>query len=476
MSARSEGRTESGGQAVLSIRDLNRLIKRKLEGEPQFQDIWVRGEISNFTHHSSGHMYFTLKDADSRLKSIMFASYNSRLPFLPREGTRVLARGSISVYERDGQYQFYIIQMQPDGIGSLYLAFEQLKRQLEQAGLFAQERKRPLPRYPRTVGVITSPTGAAVRDILITLKRRSPSVNILLYPVLVQGKGAAASIAAAIEHMNRLNEADVLIVGRGGGSLEELWAFNEEVVARSVYASQIPVVSAVGHETDFTICDFVADLRAATPTAAAELTVPHHLELKQQLASLTVQLRKSLLGRLELERQRLTKLNRSQALTNPRRFLQQPAERSDRLREQLVYRMQAIAVASHQAKLRLDRRLERRSPREQAGLARSRREAVHKQLVQAMSAMHQNREREWRSAVRQLDALSPLKVMGRGYSLVYEQGEKQLVRSVHQVQLGDLLKIHLGDGQLSAGVWSIEPQPQADEQASLSRGREERGE
>lgn len=459
----NESRTDNEGQAVLSIRDLNRLIKRKLEGEPQFQDIWVRGEISNFTHHSSGHMYFTLKDADSRLKSIMFASYNSRLPFMPREGTRVLARGSVSVYERDGQYQFYVTQMQPDGVGSLYLAYEQLKKKLEQEGLFAQERKRPLPRYPRTVGVITSPTGAAVRDILITLKRRSPSVNILLYPVLVQGKGAAPSIAAAIDHMNRLGEADVLIVGRGGGSLEELWAFNEETVARSVYASRIPIISAVGHETDFTICDFVADLRAATPTAAAELTVPHHLELKQQLSAVTVQMRKSLLSRLELQRERLVKMRRSQALTNPWRLLQQPAERSDRLREQLLYRMKGIAASAHQNKLRLDRRLEVRSPREQASLARSRSAAAHKQLVQAMGALQRTKSREWQSAVRQLDALSPLKVMGRGYSLVYEEGEQRLIRSVHQVQPGDLLRIRLGDGKLSAGVWAIDPEAKAEE-------------
>jgi len=459
----TDGRAEDEGQAVLSIRDLNRLIKRKLEGEPLLQDIWIRGEISNFTHHSSGHMYFTLKDADSRLKSIMFASYNSRLPFMPREGTRVLARGSVSVYERDGQYQFYVTQMQPDGIGSLYLAFEQLKKKLETEGLFAPEHKRPLPRYPRTVGVITSPTGAAVRDILITLKRRSPSVNILLYPVLVQGKGAASSIAAAIEHMNRLGEADVLIVGRGGGSLEELWAFNEEAVARSVYASRIPVVSAVGHETDFTICDFAADLRAATPTAAAELTVPHHLELKQQLAARTAQMQKSLLSRLELQRERLAKVRRSQALTNPQRILQQPAVRCDRLREQLLYRMRDIATAAHQRQLRLERRLDARSPREQASLARSRSNTARKQLLQAMNALRSNKSRDWQSAVRQLDALSPLKVMGRGYSLVYEEGEKRLIRSVNQVQPGDLLRIRLGDGKLSASVWSIEPDSQADE-------------
>ncbi|WP_232282324.1 exodeoxyribonuclease VII large subunit, partial [Paenibacillus sp. oral taxon 786] len=255
----------------------------KLESDQVLTDVWIRGEISNFTHHSSGHMYFTLKDADSRIKSIMFASYNQRLPFRPKEGTRVIARGNVSVYERDGQYQFYVTHMQPDGVGSLYLAFEQLKQKLEAEGLFAPGRKRPLPRFPKTIGVVTSPTGAAVRDILTTLGRRYPQAAVILYPVLVQGKGAAPSIVKAIRTLNAMGEADVLIVGRGGGSLEELWAFNEEQVARAIYESAIPVISAVGHETDFTIADFVADLRAATPTAAAELAVPHTAELRALL-------------------------------------------------------------------------------------------------------------------------------------------------------------------------------------------------
>ncbi len=247
-----------------------------LEGNDRLQNVWVRGEISNFTHHTSGHMYFSLKDADSRLKCIMFASYNQKLAFIPREGAKVLACGNISVYERDGQYQFYVTQMQPDGIGSLFMAFEQLKKKLEAEGLFAPAAKKPIPRFPKAIGVITSPTGAAVRDIITTLQRRHPSVPVLLYPVLVQGKQAAPSIVKAIRDMNEMNEVDVLIVGRGGGSLEELWAFNEEIVARAIHASVLPVISAVGHETDFTIADFAADLRAATPTAAAELAVPHH--------------------------------------------------------------------------------------------------------------------------------------------------------------------------------------------------------
>ncbi|WP_238323032.1 exodeoxyribonuclease VII large subunit [Gorillibacterium massiliense] len=441
---------------VLSIKDLNRLIKRKLEGEPLFQDVWVRGEISNFTHHGSGHMYFTLKDAESRLKSIMFASYNQRLPFIPKEGTRVLARGSVSVYERDGQYQFYVTQMQPDGIGSLYLAFEQLKMKLEREGLFSAERKKPIPRLPKTVGVITSPTGAAVRDILITLQRRYPSVNIILYPVLVQGKGAAPSIVKAVEAMNERQEADVLIVGRGGGSLEELWAFNEEIVARSIFASRIPVISAVGHETDFTIADFVADIRAATPTAAAELAVPHHLELKQKLHYESGQLQRALMKRLADNRKRLDILLRSQALSNPRRQLREPVQQLDRLRELLGYRMHARLTQEKHRMSKLKQSVIAHHPGEQADFARKRLASMNKQLLSAMRVKQQASKSGFQSAVRQLDALSPLKVMSRGYSLVFDEKEKKLVRSINTVQLGDIVKIQLSDGKLTAHVWSME--------------------
>lgn len=443
-------------QRVISIRDLNRLIKRKLEGEQQFQDVWVKGEISNFTHHSSGHMYFTLKDADSRLKSIMFASHNQRLPFLPKEGARVLARGSVSVYERDGQYQFYVNQMQPDGIGSLYLAFEQLKKKLEDEGLFATERKKPLPRFPRTVGVITSPTGAAVRDICITLQRRYPTAAILLYPVLVQGSAAAPSICRAIEEMNRMDAADVLIVGRGGGSLEELWAFNEETVARSVFASRIPVLSAVGHETDFTICDFVADVRAATPTAAAELAVPHMLELQQQVHYQMHRLRRSLLKELQQRRDKLDRLRRSPALMQPARQLRQPAERLDRLTERLQHRMQSRLSMLGQRKMRLEQALAGHNPKEQIRYAKRRVDTAGRQLLKSMQVQLAGSQSRWNAQLRQLDALSPLKVMQRGYSLVYDEKGKGLINSVRKVQPGDIVNVRMTDGRLTCHVWSME--------------------
>lgn len=443
-------------ERILSVKELTRYIKAKLENDDVLQDVWVRGEISNFTHHSSGHMYFTLKDEASRVKSIMFATHNQRLPFIPREGTKVIARGSISIYERDGAYQFYVTQMQPDGIGSLYLAYEQLKKKLEEEGLFDAQRKRPIPRFPRAIGVITSPTGAAVRDIVITLQRRFPAVPVLLCPVLVQGAQAAPSIVRAIRTMNERGEVDVLIVGRGGGSLEELWAFNEEAVARAIHASAIPVISAVGHETDFTIADFVADLRAATPTAAAELAVPHAAELRQQLAQLAVRSRRGLLKLAERRREQLARLMRSPALAQPRRLLQQPAQRLDRLRMQLGYRMQALHARGRERKLRLERSLSAYNPKEQLAAAKMRRSTSDRRLVQAMQAAFRARRGELDTRLRQLDALSPLKVMQRGYSLVYDEKGKRLIKSLGDVQIGDIVKVRVSDGQINCHVWEME--------------------
>lgn len=443
------------GQAI-SVKELTKYIKSRLETDPRLSEVWVKGEISNFTRHSSGHMYFTLKDADSRVKAIMFASYNQRLPFLPKDGAKVLARGSISVYERDGQYQMYITQMQPDGIGSLYLAYEQLKRRLEAEGLFDAGLKKPIPRFPRVIGVVTSPTGAAVRDIITTIRRRYPAVKIQLYPVLVQGTQAAPSIVRAIEALNAEGEADLLIVGRGGGSLEELWAFNEEAVARAIFASVLPVISAVGHETDFTIADFVADLRAATPTAAAELAVPHYLELQQQVAYGTQRLYRGLSRLLQNNRERLERLKRSPYLTNPRRQLLEPAERLDRMTEKLRYRMKERVSAAREQGLHLSRSLARFDPREQAVFAGKRRLTAEKQLITAMAGLLRERRSGFESVLRQMDALSPLKVMSRGYSLVYDEQQNQLIKSIHQIQPGDLVKVRLADGRLDCHVWAME--------------------
>ncbi|GIO30746.1 MULTISPECIES: exodeoxyribonuclease VII large subunit [Paenibacillus] len=449
-------------QRILSIKDLNRYIRMKLDSDRLLSDVWIRGEISNFTHHSSGHMYFTLKDEGSRIRAIMFASHNQRLPFKPKEGAKVIARGNVTVYERDGQYQFYATHMQPDGIGSLYLAFEQLKQKLEEEGLFAAERKRPIPEFPETIGVITSPTGAAVRDIMITLGRRYPQARVVLYPVLVQGKGAAASIVRAIRDMNGMDEADVLIVGRGGGSLEELWAFNEEPVARAIRESNIPVISAVGHETDFTIADFAADLRAATPTAAAELAVPHAAELNERLRQLERLLRGLLLDRVKRSRQQLASLQRSPALMHPRRYLLQHAERLDMLNMRLNASMRAKVNQSKEKRMRIHHGLMRFHPQEQLSYAKQRSEIGRKQLVALMQSVLKNKQSQLRESVRHLDALSPLKVMARGYSLVYDEREQHLIKSINDVQPGDVVQIKVSDGQLSCQVWGMKEDGQID--------------
>lgn len=440
---------------VLSVKDLNRYIRMKMEGDSRLSDVWIRGEISNFTHHSSGHMYFTLKDEGSRIRAIMFATHNQRLPFIPKEGSRVIARGNVSVYERDGQYQFYAVQMQPDGIGSLYLAYEQLKSKLEEEGFFAAERKRPLPRYPKTIGVITSPTGAAVRDIMITIRRRYPQARAILYPVLVQGKGAAPSIVKAIRTMNDMAEADVLIVGRGGGSLEELWAFNEEIVARAIYQSDIPVISAVGHETDFTIADFVADLRAATPTAAAELAVPSSAELRGQLVQRQRQLNQGLQQRLKRSRERLISLQRSPVLVHPRRYMLQHAERLDMLSQRLQGNLKSRLSLVRQRQKSLHQGLIRYNPRTQAEFAARRKDQANRQLMNAMQSIMKSKVSQLQTEMRHLDALSPLKIMSRGYSLVYDEAEQKLVKSIEDVQLGDLVNVRVSDGQLQCQVWGM---------------------
>lgn len=291
---------------VLTISQLNRYIKSLLDGDQMLSSVFLTGEISNFTnHYKSGHMYFSLKDSQCVVRAVMFAAQARRLRFLPQDGMKVIVRGRVTVYEQSGQYQVYVDDMQPDGLGALNLAYEQLKTRIAAEGLFDASRKKSLPAYPKAVGVVTSPTGAAVQDIKQILGRRFPLAEVILCPVLVQGAGAAEQIAAAVEHFNRLDCADVLIVGRGGGSIEDLWAFNEEIVARAVANSRIPVISAVGHETDFTICDFAADLRAPTPSAAAELAVPDIRELMAYVSGSMLRMKKSLgieMHRMQIDR------------------------------------------------------------------------------------------------------------------------------------------------------------------------------
>lgn len=300
---------EDSTQMVIgTVSRVNNYIKRLLDSKPVLSNLWVKGEISNYKRHSSGHIYLTLKDEKSVLRAVMFRSAASGLAFTPSDGMRVIARGRVSVYEAGGAYQLYIEEMIPDGVGALYLEYERLKNRLAEEGLFDERYKKPIPQYPSVIGVVTAPTGAAVRDIINVATRRFPLAEIVIYPVLVQGAGAKESIVKAIEYFNETNSADTLIVGRGGGSIEDLWAFNEEIVARAIFASHIPVISAVGHEVDFTIADFVADMRAPTPSAAAEISVPSAAELSRMLAMLSSRMLGSAQARIENGALRLKRL------------------------------------------------------------------------------------------------------------------------------------------------------------------------
>ncbi|QOT00690.1 exodeoxyribonuclease VII large subunit [Brevibacterium sp. JNUCC-42] len=438
---------------VMSVAELNRYVKRMMEGDLKLADVWIRGEISNFTHHHSGHMYFTLKDKDSRIKIVMFASYNRFLTFIPKNGTKAIVRGSISVFERDGAYQLYARELQPDGVGALFLAYEQLKEKLQQEGLFSSERKRALPRFPKTIGVVTSPTGAAIRDIITTIKRRYPQAGIMLAPAIVQGIEAPASIIRAIRNMNQ-HQIDVLIVGRGGGSIEELWAFNEEAVARAIVSSQVPVISAVGHETDFTIADFVADIRAATPTAAAELAVPHYLEWMERIKQLDHRLARALQTELQEKRAHLHRLQQSYGLKNPFRRVEERRQRIDEITLRLgaIMKMKVVRkreqtshVNKRLSQIRLDRQVEER---------RIQINRIESQLTQRMKQKGERSRQAWLALVQQLDALSPLRVMQRGFSLSYK-GDT-LIKTVEGIEVGDQLMIRYQDGKILTTVTDIE--------------------
>ncbi|KIL75252.1 Exodeoxyribonuclease VII large subunit [Bacillus badius] len=450
-----KGGMKMEAERYLTVKALTKYIKRKFDADPHLTNVYVRGEISNFKRHSSGHMYFTLKDEKARILAVMFSSANRSLKFQPENGMQVLVAGEITVYEAGGQYQIYVKSMQPDGIGSLYLAFEQLKTKLAKEGLFDENRKRPLPVYPKTVGVVTSPTGAAVRDIITTIKRRYPIAEILIYPALVQGDNAAPSVAAAIQRANGDERADVLIVGRGGGSIEELWAFNEEIVARAINLSAIPVISAVGHETDVTIADFAADKRAPTPTAGAEMAVPHLEEVLERVAVRKTRLIRSISEKVRRERKRLESARNAYILRNPQTLYRQQQERLDRLTEMLA-KGQSIYIKNTTAKISdLTERLRRNHPQRKITEAKQQISRLDASLSREIGMLLRSKKEGLGRNISMLDALSPLKIMERGYSLAYDEGDN-LIKSSTGVQAGDRVKVELMDGHLMCQVQSIE--------------------
>lgn len=383
---------------IVSVTQLTAQIKNLLEGT--FPDVWVEGEISNLSVPQSGHAYFTLKDEHSQIRAVLFRSSQRFMKFTLQHGMQVVCRGRVSLYEPRGEYQLILEYIEPKGIGALQLAFEQLKARLEKEGLFELTRKKPLPLLPQRIGIVTSPTGAAIRDMLRVIKRRHPKVQILLYPVPVQGVDAAPALVEAIQYFNRGQQVDVLIIGRGGGSLEDLWAFNEEIVARAIYASRIPVISAVGHETDYTISDFVADLRAPTPSAAAEMVVESEERFQERIAALEAALQRAI--RQKFDRIRVSLRDYARALGDPRRRLEQYAQRVDELSRRL-----ATGLMHH---VRRDRAL----------------------LLSLTSA---------------LGHLNPLGILSRGYSITKILPAGTILKDASQAAPGDLLltKLHEGD-------------------------------
>jgi exodeoxyribonuclease VII large subunit len=440
---------------VWSVTELVNYLANRIDRDEKLQSLWIEGEISNFTHHASGHMYFTLKDETSKIKAVMFSRYNRLLLFKPKNGDRVIVRGQLYVYDRDGIVQLKVWEMRNSGLGDLFTAYLALKEKLEAEGLFSQPKKE-IPRFPCKIGVITSAHGAAVRDIITTIGRRFPQAEILLFPVSVQGETAAGEIAYAIDEMNVRQEADVLIVGRGGGSIEELWAFNEEVVVRSIARSKIPVISAVGHETDTTLSDFAADLRAATPTAAAELAVPDFRELLHKIDSLLQRMESAVLSMLQRKQETLKRLWDRPVLQKPGAQLDQYVQRLDHLLMDLHSQMFAILEKKQVEMERMEHRLLQFHPK--AELEKQREHLAR--LVQSMMTFvcHENKVKEkiWEQLIHRLEALNPLNVLRRGYAVVYRHDRSKTVTSVSEVKTGDLIAVRMKDGSLKCQVWGAE--------------------
>lgn len=421
--------------------------------ESGFGSLWVEGELSNVARPSSGHIYFTLKDGESQVRCAMFRQRGYRLAFRPDEGKQVLVRARVSIYQARGDFQLIIEHMEEAGDGLLRRAFEELKHRLDQEGLFDPRHKRPLPAFPAAIGVITSPTGAAIRDILTTLQRRFPSLPVVLYPVPVQGEGAAEKIAAAITVADRRRDCDVLIVGRGGGSLEDLWAFNTEDVARAIYDCELPVVAAVGHEVDFTIADFVADQRAATPTAAAELVSPNRMEWLSAFGETEARLARQMKAQLKQHGQTLSWLKGRLEQTHPGRKLLERSQRLDELEQRLNFAWRAFmgelkARTNHGAI-----RLQRHDPRSQLQRLEVQRTHLAHRLAIALQRSLKEKSRQLQSLGRALDAVSPLATLERGYAIV-EAGPKQrqVVRAWNEVEVGEAVTARLGKGKLQCRV------------------------
>lgn len=435
-----------------SITALNRAIKNMFDNKPELNKVYIKGEISNFKHHTRGHMYFTLKDENSRIAAVMFSSNASKMNFEPEDGMKVLVSGRVTVYEANGGYQIYVEDMQLDGIGNLYLEYEKLKKMLEQQGLFDLSHKRAIPRFPKKIGIITAPTGAAIRDILSTIKRRYPICETILFPALVQGVGAKESI---VQQLTRAQDydLDVIICGRGGGSIEDLWAFNEECVARAIYASKIPVISAVGHEVDFTIADFVADLRAPTPTGAAEMAVPNIMDLRTLINQYTIRLNENMKGIINSNTNRLDNIKNAYVLKNPLALYEVKEQKLDSYIDRLNNNVNLLL---NDYKVRLDNiktSYVLKNPLSSYEPKKEKLKSLNELLNKEMKNIISNNGHKYEIIINKLELLNPLNILDKGYSLVTK--DEQIVKDSSNLKENDTINIRMHKGNISAVVKEI---------------------
>lgn len=411
----------------ITVTTLNKYLKNKFDTDPNIQTLGLKGEISNFKGHTRGHLYFTLKDEGSRINAVMFSTYASKLNFVPKDGMKVLVVGRVSVYEPTGGYQIYVNEMISDGVGNLYLKFEELKKKLSNEGLFNQEHKKPIPKFPKKIGIVTAPTGAAIRDILSTIKRRFPSTETILFPALVQGELAAPDIVKQIKRADEY-DLDVLIVGRGGGSIEDLWAFNEEIVARAIYDAKTPIISAVGHEIDFTISDFVSDLRAPTPTGAAEMAVPNIIDVKNFINQLNIRLNKDISNIIEFNKKRLDNYKTNYVLTNPLATFEIKEQKLDTLIDNLNNKIKNILDNN---KKRLDN-------------------VKKNYTINNPDTILNRYNNTYELLLNKLNLLNPLNILSKGYSVVKK--DNNVIKDIKDINIKDKLNIKLYKGNIDVIV------------------------
>jgi len=411
----------------ITVIQLSKYLKYKFDNDVNLDTVYLKGEISNFKAHSRGHFYFTLKDEESRINAVMFSSSASKIKFTPQDGMKVLVTGKVTVYPQNGGYQIYVNEMLEDGVGNLYIAFEQLKKKLEEEGLFDSRHKKKIPYIPNRIGVVTAPTGAAIRDIISTIKRRWPLAEIILFPSLVQGEFAKDDIVKQIKRAEEYN-LDTLIVGRGGGSIEDLWAFNEEIVARAIYECSIPIISAVGHEIDFTIADFVADMRAPTPTGAAEISVPNLSDVNNLISQINIRLNKAISNKIEFSRRRLFDIKSRHIFKEPIKIYEAKEQKFDFLMEKLKYNILNIYTNKSNTYLKIKENIIFKNP----------------------NVLFERKQNDYLRLISKLETLSPLLTIKRGYSI--SRVNNKVINSVKDVKKKDMVEIELSDGKINAEV------------------------